>query len=147
MQKRGIQIDPPELPDHDFTIDGDEFGGDDLEFEIRFFEGVLESCPDHLESLTFLGQFYTTRGDYARGLEIDLRLARLRPRDPIVHYNLACSYSLLGRIDEALRALERSVQLGYSGLAHLLADDDLDNVRRDARFARVMQMLEAAGRQ
>ena len=141
MKQRGFQIAPIRLPERDFTIERGEFAGEILDFEIGFFEGILAAHPDHVEALMFLGNAYTVRGDHARGLEIDVRLLRLRPRDPIVHYNLACSYSLVGRVDDCLHSLERSVQLGYTDLEHIQRDEDLDNARKHARYARVLEMI------
>ena len=34
------------------------------------------------------------RSRFEDGLSVDRRLARLCPSDPLVHYNLACSFSL-----------------------------------------------------
>ena len=147
MHGRGITIRPLKLPEHDFSIHRGEFAGDELDFEIRFFEGVLETNPDHADSLMFLGHVYTARGDYERGLAMDMRLVRLRPRDPIVHYNLACSYSLVGQVDDCFHALERSVRLGYAELDHIQADEDLVNARRDPRFERLLESIRAAQQQ
>jgi len=104
------------------------------EFETEFFEDVLKQAPCDEDSLIVLGHAYTRRGEYEKGLEIDRRLARLRPEDPIVFYNLACSFSLLGRVDDAYDALEQSVRRGYHDMGHMLEDPDLENLRRDDRF-------------
>jgi len=107
---------------------------EDLDFEIAFYERVLKRLPDSVELLMALGNDYTERGMYEKGLAVDERLCRLRPNDPIIHYNLACSYSLMGRIDDAIGTLERAVALGYRDCAYLLSDPDLEGIRRDPRF-------------
>src|SRR6266478_4419177 len=66
----------------------------DLDIEIRFIEGVVCRAPEFIEALQILGDDYTRRGRFADGLKLDEQLARLRPDDALVHYNLACSYSL-----------------------------------------------------
>ena len=63
----------------------------DLDLEILFMEGVIKRDPFYIEALQILGDDYTRRGRFEEGLRIDERLARLCPRDAIVHYNLACS--------------------------------------------------------
>ncbi|MFW6163579.1 MAG: TPR end-of-group domain-containing protein [Planctomycetota bacterium] len=88
-----------------------------------------------------LGNDYTQRGHIEKGLGIDQRLCQLRSRDPIVHYNLACSYSLLGRVDEALEALEQAIAFGYDDFRYIHEDPDLKRVRSDPRF---VALLEAA---
>ena len=112
-----------------------------IDFEIGFFEKVVQRDPDDVESLMILGNNYTLRGDYRRGLEIDLRLSAVRPRDPIVQYNLACSYSLLGNPDEAVASLEAAIALGYRDFEFMRKDRDLDPIRKDARFQRLVESL------
>lgn len=116
------------------SLDSDDIPGDVEQFEVEFLEAVVGRDPCEESSLALLGHIYTRQGEYAKGLEIDLRLARLRPDDPIAHYNLACSLSLVNRVDEALDALEQAVELGYRDLPHLLQDEDLANLRSDPRF-------------
>lgn len=111
---------------------------EDLDFEIDFFEGILARDPNYSEPLMALGNAYIRKGDYGKGLEVDRRLAALRPSDPVVFYNLACSLSLLKRVDEAFDALERAIGLGYSGYDYMLQDEDLVNVRRDPRFSQII---------
>ncbi len=137
-------VPPPELPERDFTITHGDFAGDLADFEVRFVERVLARNPEHVESLMFLGNTYTARGEHERGLEMDLRLLRLRPLDPIAHYNLACSYALLGQVDRAIDALRRSVRLGYADVAHLEQDSDLDNIRNDPRYKEMLDSLRSA---
>ncbi len=108
---------------------------EDLDFEIPFYEDILKSKPDLVDALIVLGDAYTKKGLYDKGLEVDLRLSKLRPKDATVHYNLACDYTLLKRTDEAIATLERALKLGYRAFEHMSKDPDLDNIRGDARFA------------
>jgi hypothetical protein len=41
---------------------------------------------------------------------------------------------MLGRIEEAILALDTAITLGYSDLAHLDADSDLDPLREFEEF-------------
>jgi len=88
-----------------------------------------------------LGNAYTERGDFKKGLEVDQRLSAILNDDPIVHYNLACSYSLLGLIDEAYVALKKAIWLGYDDLSHIKKDPDLENLRKDVRFDSLLKEL------
>jgi predicted Zn-dependent protease len=81
-----------------------------------------------------LGEIYTKKGRYAEGLRVDKRLSKLRPQNPIVHYNLACSLSLLEDITSSFKALKRALELGYEDISFLNNDPDLLNLRRDKRF-------------
>jgi tetratricopeptide (TPR) repeat protein len=73
-------------------------------------------------------------GRYEEGLDVDRELAKRRPEDPGVWYNLGCSYALTGRIDEAFSALRRAIELGYDELAWMQKDEDLASLRDDSRF-------------
>ena len=103
-------------------------------YEITFYERLLDKNPDYTEALLLLSELYTKTGQHEKGLSADLRLTKLRPEDPIVHYNLACSYSLLHRPKEALEALERSINLGYRDLHFLEKDKDLQNLRQEPAY-------------
>ena len=111
-----------------------------LEFEIGFFEKVIAREPDHIEALMILGHNYTARARYSEGLAIDLHLTSLRPKDPLVHYNLACSYSLLESRDEAIASLGQAIRLGYRDFEFLEKDPDLDPIRGDPRFKRLVEL-------
>jgi len=104
------------------------------DFEVGLSRAVLDSNPRHSRALEMLGQALTRVGRHNEALEADLRLANLRPKDPVAFYNLACSYSNLENLDAAFDALRRAFDLGYRDYRHLLRDPDLENVRRDRRF-------------
>jgi tetratricopeptide (TPR) repeat protein len=113
-----------------------------LDFEIDFFGGILERLPDYVDVLRVMGNNLTLKGRYAQGLVIDKRLVHLRPRDPLAHYNLACSYALLNRADHALRTLKLALELGYRDFRYLREDHDLDSIRRDPRFRQLLREYE-----
>lgn len=113
-------------------------GVDDERFEMQFYEDVLRQDPCNEDVLMVLGHAYTTRGEYEKGLEVDRRLVRLRPSDPTAYYNLACSYSLMGQLDESIMTLEHAISLGYRDFDHMVKDPDLENLRKDARFRRLI---------
>ena len=64
------------------------------DFEIRFYEGIIEERPNFINALLSLGDIYTKKGFYQEGLAVDRKLIGLLPQDPIVHYNFACSLVL-----------------------------------------------------
>lgn len=109
---------------------------DDSDFEIQFYEGILQRKNDFIQALIAIGDLYTKKGLYDQGLAVDQKLSRLRPDDPFIHYNLACSYSLLNKMDEALLTIQKAVALGYDNPKFLEKDPDLANLRQDKRFQR-----------
>jgi tetratricopeptide (TPR) repeat protein len=114
----------------------------DIDIEIGFLEGVLRRDPGYVEALEILGDDYTKRGRHEEGLAIDQKLVALKPTDPGVLFNLACSLSLLKRLDEAAEALRKSIQLGYRDFDWLMQDPDLRKLRADERFAPIQALIE-----
>jgi tetratricopeptide (TPR) repeat protein len=113
----------------------------------EFLVKTLRSETDRRENLAALvelGAVLTRLGRYDEGLLVDQRLVRLEPEEPIVHYNLACSLSLLGRTDDAIDELTRAVDLGYEDVEHMLKDRDLRALRRDPRFEVLAKRLKEA---
>lgn len=109
-----------------------------LDFEIEFFQGVLQRYPDYVDLLRVLGHALTLRNRIPESLEVDKRLCQLRPFDALAHYNLACSHSLLNQIDAALAALKRAIELGYDDFRYMERDSDLDNLRADPRYRKLL---------
>jgi len=106
----------------------------DLDTKIAFIEGLVRRDPNYVDALQILGDHYTQRGRIPEGLKVDERLARLEPGNPLVFYNLACSYSLSGAMDQAAQALEKALQLGYRDFDWLARDPDLKPLRGHAAF-------------
>ena len=107
---------------------------EDLDFEISFYEDILKEKPDHAEALIALGDAYTKKSRYKEGLIIDQKLVKLKPNDPVVHYNLACSYSLLEMSDLCLEALGKAIHLGYRDIGFIEKDPDLEFIRKNPRY-------------
>jgi len=102
----------------------------DLDVKIVFMEGVVRRDPEYVEALQILGDHYTQRGKYGHSLKVDERLSHLEPQNPLVFYNLACSYSLNGDLDLAAAALEQALALGYRDFKWLARDPDLRKLRK-----------------
>jgi tetratricopeptide (TPR) repeat protein len=112
-----------------------------LDLQIQFMEGVVRRDPEYVDALQLLGDHYTQRGRYTQSLKVDERLARLQPDDPLVYYNLACSYSLNRQFDLSVSALEKALDLGYSDLNWLAKDPDLRELRKHSLFQRIQDKI------
>jgi tetratricopeptide (TPR) repeat protein len=106
----------------------------DLDVKIQFMEGIVRRDPQYIEALQLLGDHYTQRGKYEDGLKVDEQLSRLEPGNPLVFYNLACSYSLIGEVDQAATALDKALALGYRDFKWLAKDPDLRILRKHPLF-------------
>lgn len=106
----------------------------DLDVKIQFMEGIVRRDPEYIEALQLLGDHYTQRGKFEQGLKVDEQLSQLEPRNPLVFYNLACSYSLTGEVDMAANALDKALALGYRDFKWLAKDPDLRKLRKHPLF-------------
>ncbi len=109
----------------------------DLDVKIGFLEGLVRRDSRYVEALQILSDHYTQRGKYDRSLKVDQRLSRLEPKNPLVFYNLACSYSRNEAFDRAAAALERALVLGYRDFKWLARDPDLRPLRQHPLFREI----------
>lgn len=105
-----------------------------LRFALEFYSFILDKRPQQAEALELAANHFTTLGYYTDGLLVDQRLAQIRPKDPNVMYNLGCSFSLIGRPDDAIETLHKAVLNGYEDYKHMAEDEDLAALRHDPRF-------------
>lgn len=113
-----------------------------IDFELDFFNAVLERAPDYVDVLRMMSKLLTLKGRYAEGLQIDRKLVQLCDGDPLAHYNLACRYARLKRPDQCLKILRKAVELGYRDFRFMREDKDLDSVRQDPRFRQLIKEFE-----
>ena len=104
------------------------------ELDIRIFLPQGTGPPamaNNIEALQILGDSYTQRGRFEHSLKVDQQLSKpRRPANPLVFYNLACSYSLNSEFDAAGAALEKALSLGYRDFKWLAKDPNLRRLRK-----------------
>lgn len=86
-------------------------------------------------SLILLGQEERADQWLQRAIEID-------PKDPVVLYNVACNYAVLGRTTQALDCLEHAAQYGTVSFSWMLNDEDLASLRGLERFESLLERLQ-----
>ncbi|MEI6076065.1 MAG: hypothetical protein WCS94_10850 [Verrucomicrobiota bacterium] len=119
----------------------------DLDTKIEFIEGLVRRDSNYVDALQLLGDHYTQRGRFTDGLQVDERLARLEPQNPLVFYNLACSYSLTDEFDRAISALDRALALGYRDFKWLTKDPDLKKLRAQPSFQEIKEKIRRLDKQ
>lgn len=116
---------------------------DQLDFELEFFGHILDAHPGFVDVLRVQSNNLTLKGRFADGLQVDRRLVVLRPGDALAHYNLACKFALLRKVDLALKTLRKAVELGYRDFRFIREDRDLDAVRNDPRYRMILREFES----
>ena len=113
-----------------------------IDFDIAFFESVLDRSPDYVDVLRCQGELLSRKGLHERALEVDRRLAKLLPHDGVVFYNLACSLVQNALHDEALASLRRAFERGYDDFEHLELDADMAPLRTDPRYQAIVSEFQ-----
>jgi tetratricopeptide (TPR) repeat protein len=106
-------------------------------------ELLLAQSPRNGRALFDVGRDLLAGGEYDRAAEAYVAAAEAGRREGTSFYNAACARALQGRNAEALDLLERAVAAGYDGPGHLRNDDDLDGLRSEPRFDRIVKDAEA----
>lgn len=81
-------------------------------------------------------------GDYKTFLDYTKKSSELLPGRLTIQYNLACAYSLNGKIDESYQTVEGLMKKGLP--IDVEADSDFDKLRKDKRYAELIEKLNAA---
>lgn len=114
--------------------------------------GEKESSPESLVARRALNHFFAflseesdmlkSRKQYAEAAEDLSLIAIIAPNNPRVHYDLACAYSLNKDKSRALEALKKSVEKGFKDSATLESDKELDPLREEADYKRLVEDLK-----
>jgi tetratricopeptide (TPR) repeat protein len=104
-------------------------------------ERQLELNPDDARALYLGAGALVQLGDREHGLEWTQRAYAIDSEDPGVLYNVACSYSNMGRNNDAIECLEKAVQNGFGHREWLENDSDLDPLRGEPRFQALLRRL------
>jgi adenylate cyclase len=72
------------------------------------------------------------------------RAIKSRPDAFATYYNVACAYSVLGDVDDALGMLDRAVRHGRGNLEWIGNDPDFDPLRSDPRFDALLDRIRTA---
>ncbi len=83
-------------------------------------------------------------GDLRAAADCMERLVRRQPRSAIGHYNLGCYLALLGERERAIEQVTIACGLDESFRSHARSEHDLDTLRDDPRFVRLMPPDELA---
>ncbi|MGB7435666.1 MAG: protein kinase [Candidatus Acidiferrum sp.] len=101
---------------------------------VRLTEKHIEKHPDDARAL-YLGASILARiGDREKSMDWAGRALAIDPDEPSIVYNIACTYALIGRKEEALDCLRRVMEHGDFLKNWAAKDSDLDSLRSDPRF-------------
>jgi WD40 repeat protein len=120
----------------------------DQERALADYRKALELQNDYVPAMMAAAEIQLR----VRALESAIRLlqaaVQIEPTSSLAAYNLACAFSLrsaipgqarAGDMSTALGYLERAVQLGYNDFTHMARDSDLNALRNEERYQRLLR--------
>lgn len=101
---------------------------------LEVIEKRLQNSPNDARALCFGSVNLLEAGQTEKGMEWLERAKTSQADDALNLYNVACVYSNIGDIEQALDCLEKSVRKGMAEVDWMKNDSDLDNLREHPRF-------------
>jgi serine/threonine protein kinase/Tfp pilus assembly protein PilF len=108
---------------------------------LKLMEDRLELNPDDARAANLAAAFLARLGDLSKAVEYADRSLAIDPEDPMLLYNVACTYVALKRYDDAMNCLERAVDKGFGHKEWIDHDPDLDPLRENLRFQALSQAM------
>ena len=102
----------------------------------------LQTYPDDVRALYLGANGLIALDQPKKSFEWANLALSIAPDDSYVLYNVACIYSIAGKVNEALDYLERTIQCGLTKSTWLDRDSDLDALRDSPRFQSLRKRLE-----
>jgi serine/threonine protein kinase/tetratricopeptide (TPR) repeat protein len=102
----------------------------------------LEMHPDDSRAVYLKSATLIELGHHEEGLQWADKAFETDPRDPYIVYGVACSYSRVGRIEEAVDYFEKSVTCGFAHKDWMEHDEDLDPLRDHPRFKAIVDGMD-----
>jgi TolB-like protein/Flp pilus assembly protein TadD len=108
---------------------------------VQVVQKHLEMHPEDARA-SYLGAVcWCQLGEGARAVEWAGRAVSMDPDEPVTRYNVACVYSLQGRVDEAIECLQKSLKLGFAHREWIEHDSDLNALHSDPRYQEMLKSL------
>ena len=107
-------------------------------------EAAAQLRPGDLSAAMALGWCYKRTHRLAQAIDALERAVPENADEPLLHYNLACYWSLAGQPVKAIRALEEALDLNPNIRDRVPSEHDFDAIRTNPEFARLVAGEEAS---
>ncbi|HSA94357.1 MAG TPA: hypothetical protein VLE48_15190, partial [Terriglobales bacterium] len=100
-------------------------------------EHHLRQVPEDARAHILLAALYAARGRTEDAVREAQFAVSLRPNDATLLYNVACTYGQMNRKQEALDAIKKAWEAGFTDANWARRDPDLAILRGDPEFERL----------
>ena len=109
--------------------------------QVHLIDQHLDLNPEDSRALILGATANANIHDEERAVDFAKRAIAVDPDDPMLLYNVACTFAIIGKTDDALDALEHSVEKGWGDPAWIEHDSDLDSIRQSPRYKALVQAM------
>jgi serine/threonine protein kinase/Flp pilus assembly protein TadD len=103
----------------------------------------LELVPEDVRARILLSSNLASSGEVDECIRHLQTAVALRPNDPNILYNAACTYGVMTRKAEALAMLKKAIAAGWGNPNWAARDSDLDCLHDDPEFRKLVGLSEA----
>lgn len=104
---------------------------------IQAFEGHLREVPEDARARGLLASYYAEMGRTEEAKREATMAMTLRPNEPLILYNAACTFCLMNLKSEAMDALAKAWRVGWRDSDWAWRDPDLAILYDEPEFARL----------
>jgi adenylate cyclase len=145
--EKAQQVRPDDYESHTLQAQAlTELGRDDEarhanQVAVECIEKHLELNPDEARAYSLGASLLIRLGQNERSKQWTQQAMTLAPADPLVLYNAACNWALLGETDHALDGLERALEAGVAVGDWIKHDPDFASLRSHPRFQAIVRRI------
>jgi len=110
---------------------------------IRNYKMALHHNKSFEEAYINLSTAYLRKKNFILSEKTLNTLESINPKHPLLHYNFACYYSLVGNIPEGIKSLNLAISYGFKNYQNLEIDPDIDNLRKNPQFQKLRSLILA----
>ena len=114
-----------------------------FEKAISNYKMALHHNKNFEEAYINLSTAYLGKKQFKSSLKTLNTLESINPRHPLLHYNFACYYALLGNITMGIESLKQAISNGFKNHRILKTDPDIESLRQDPQFKELQTLLLA----
>ena len=100
------------------------------------YKKALHHNKSFKEATINLSTAYMKNSNFEEALKTLQKGMVLDSKNPHIHYNYACYYSLTGQSEASLEKLKTAIQFGFNNFKQIETDPDLEKLRQSPEFKR-----------
>ena len=131
--------DNPDNVELHFQLGNLYFRKGDQRQAMQRYKKALQLDPKFVPALNNLALVTAANKEYYKALTVFLDILNYAPDDAETHYNIACMYSRLKRVDESIEWLQKAIDKGYANWESIKRDSDLDNIRGSIAYKNLIR--------